>query len=267
MNVKTNSSQENIEGLGLDIVELRQSIQKEYQEVARSPDKGFHFHTGRRLTKIVGYEPESLDGVPETAIASFAGTGNPFAIGPIHSGEHVVDIGCGAGIDTFIAAKKVGPSGRVIGVDMTEAMLERASIAKKESGSTNIEFKFGFMEELPIAGGWADVIISNGVFNLAPDKSKVLREMARVLKPDGRLQIADILVQREVPLSAKRKIDLWTGWIAGALLEEELDALVTSNGFIDFQITWRDDVFKGAPQAGSAANFGTLGINFKARKT
>jgi len=211
MNVKaeTVSGQEAIPGI--DIQELRQAISKEYEAVAQTPGKGFHFHTGRRLTAIVEYQPEWLDGIPESVIESFAGTGNPFSVGMIKPGESVLDIGCGAGIDTFIAAKKVGPTGHVIGVDMTDAMLDKARKAQKEIGCSQVRFEYGIIEEIPVADSWADVIISNGVFNLAPDKERVLQEMQRVLKPGGRLQIADILVQKEVPESARRKIDLWTG--------------------------------------------------------
>ncbi|WP_303722039.1 methyltransferase domain-containing protein [Malonomonas rubra] len=190
---------------------LRRAIQDEYKEVAEHPDKGFHFHTGRTLAGIVGYKEEWLAGVPETAIESFAGTGNPFSVGELQRGEKVVDVGSGGGIDSFIAARLVGPSGAVVGIDMTPAMLEKARAAALESEYDNIEFRQAFMEELPIADGWADVVISNGVLNLTPDKRKVLGEMYRVLRPGGRLQIADILVTREVPEGAKRKIELWTG--------------------------------------------------------
>ncbi len=210
MNVKTHTISKN-EADGVSILELRQAIQKEYHEVAQNPSKGFHFHTGRTLTRIVGYKQKWLEGIPEIAIESFAGTGNPLAIEAIKPGENVVDIGCGAGIDTFIAAKKVGSTGKVIGIDMTEAMLTKAQKANQEIGLGQVEFRTGFMEDLPISDGWADVIISNGVFNLSPNKERVLQEMVRVLKPGGRLQIADIIVQQEVPESAKRKIDLWTG--------------------------------------------------------
>jgi ubiquinone/menaquinone biosynthesis C-methylase UbiE len=123
----------------------------------------------------------------------------------------VVDVGCGAGIDSLIAARMVGPAGQVIGVDMTPAMLAKAQAAAAETQATNVEFRTGFGETLPVADGWADVVISNGVLNLIPDKSQALREMARVLKPQGRLQIGDILVQKPVPESDKRNIDLWTG--------------------------------------------------------
>ena len=197
--------------IDVDIGVLRDAIQEEYSEVAIEPEKGFHFHTGRKLAKILGYREEWLEGISEAAIESFAGTGSPFRLGELGRGENVVDVGCGAGIDSLIAARMVGSDGRVIGVDMTRAMLERAERAASESRFDNVEFRMGFMEELPVPDGWADVVISNGVLNLTPDKSKALAEWHRVLKPSGRLQIGDILVEREVPDESKRKIDLWTG--------------------------------------------------------
>ena len=196
---------------GLDVESLRRAIQEEYSLVAREPDRDFHFHTGRRLAGILAYDPEWLDGVPETTISSFAGTGNPFSLGPLMDGEHVVDVGCGAGIDSIIAAKMVGPGGRVVGVDMTPAMVEKARKGAKEAGVHNVEFRDGFAESLPVADNWADVVISNGVLNLFPDKLAGLREMARVLKPSGRLQIGDILVQKAVPEKGKQDINLWKG--------------------------------------------------------
>ena len=197
--------------IDVDVQVLRDAIQNEYAAVARDPTGDFHFHTGRTLTNIVGYRSEWLEGIPETAVASFAGTGNPFSLGSLQHGEHVVDVGCGAGIDSLIAAQMVGRDGRVVGVDMTPAMLDRARRAADEMGTTSVEFREGFMEALPVADGWADVIISNGVLNLTPDKTKALGEMARVLKPTGRLQIGDITIDRPVPEAAKQKIDLWTG--------------------------------------------------------
>ncbi len=206
-----NTLAEKVSELGLDLDELRQAISKEYEAVAKNPEQGFHFHTGRRLTRILGYADEWLEGIPESSIESFAGTGNPFSIGEISLGERVVDIGCGAGIDSLVAAKKVGSEGRVIAVDMTEAMLDKARRSSNEAGFNQVEFRHGHIENLPVPDGWADVVISNGVLNLTPDKKATLREMARVLNPKGRLQIGDILVQKKVPDSAKSKIDLWTG--------------------------------------------------------
>jgi SAM-dependent methyltransferase len=199
------------EELNLNLNELRKAIQDEYEVVAAEPQRGFHFHTGQPLARMLDYKEEWLAGLPETAVESFAGTGNPFSLGEIHPGEQVVDIGCGAGIDSLIAARMAEPTGQVIGVDMTPAMLEKARQAAGEAGLANVTFRQGYGEALPVPDEWADVIISNGVLNLMPDKMAGLQEMARVLKRNGRLQIGDILVQKEVPESAKRNIDLWTG--------------------------------------------------------
>jgi arsenite methyltransferase len=196
---------------GLDVDGLRRAIQEEYALVAAEPERDFHFHTGRRLAAIVGYDEEWLDGVPEATIASFAGTGNPFSLGALMPGEHVVDVGCGAGIDSIIAARMVGSTGSVIGLDMTPAMVEKARAGAKESELNNVDFRQGLAESLPVPDGWADVVISNGVLNLFPDKLAGLQEMARVLRPGGRLQIGDILVQKAVPEKGKQDINLWKG--------------------------------------------------------
>ena len=196
---------------GLDVEALRQAIRDEYAVVARNPEQGFHFHTGRPLSQLLGYDDTWLNGMPEGALASFAGTGNPFRLGKLLPGERVVDVGCGAGFDSLIASRMVGAEGSVVGVDMTPAMLAKARQSAAEAGSANVTFREGFAEALPVPDGWADVVISNGALNLVPDKAAALQEMARVLKPGGRVQIADILAQQPVPESAKRQIDLWTG--------------------------------------------------------
>ena len=196
---------------GLDVDALREAIREEYALVASEPEHGFHFHTGRRLAGMLGYKEEWLADVPKSTIASFAGTGNPFSLGRLAAGEHVVDVGCGAGIDSMIAAGMVGPSGAVVGVDMTPAMLEKARAGAEAAGFTNTRFHQGLAERLPVEDGWADVIISNGVLNLFPDKFGALQEMARALKPGGRLQIGDIVVDRAVGEKGKRNIDLWKG--------------------------------------------------------
>ena len=196
---------------GLDVAELRRAILEEYTTVATEPGRGFHFHTGRPLARMLGYDDAWLDGIPEPTIASFAGTGNPFSLGPLAPGDRVVDVGSGAGMDTLIAARMVGPTGYVVGVDMTPAMLDKARRSAAEAGLANVEFCYGVAEELPVPDEWADVVISNGVLNLFPDKAAGLREMARVLKPGGRLQVGDILVEKPVSEGAKRNIDLWKG--------------------------------------------------------
>jgi arsenite methyltransferase len=195
----------------LDIESLRRAIQLEYAEVAEQPELGFHFLVGRPLAELLGYDPAWLEGIPEASIESFAGTGNPFSVRLLAPGAHVVDVGSGAGLDSLIAGRMVGASGQVVGVDMTPAMLAKARRGAAAADLENVEFREGTAEALPIEDGWADVVISNGVLNLMPDKNVGMAEMARVLKPGGRLQIGDILVQHPVPESARQQIDLWTG--------------------------------------------------------
>lgn len=190
---------------------LRHEIRSEYAEVATEPDKGYHFHTGRRLAELLEYSTDDIDAAPDRSLDSFAGTGNPFSAGEIAQGSNVVDIGCGSGFDTLIAARRVGPTGRVIGVDMTPEMVEAAREGVAASGVSNTEILEGYAEDLPVEDAWADVVISNGVFNLCPNKPAALREFYRVLKPGGRLQLGDILIQKALPESAKSDIDLWTG--------------------------------------------------------
>lgn len=197
--------------INIDREILRSEISKEYSEVVNNPEQGFHFHTGRPLARILGYPDSLVDQVPEAALKPFAGTGNPFSLGELRSGERVVDMGSGAGFDSLIAAKMVGPSGQVVGVDMTQPMLKKARSAAEEAGLTNVEFREGHAESMPVPDGWADVVISNGVVNLCPDKSEVFGEIYRVLKPGGRIQIGDIMVEKAVPDEAKEDIDLWTG--------------------------------------------------------
>ena len=200
----------NIEDL-IDVDALREEVRKKYREVAESPTSGFHFHTGRQHALRMGYPESPLDQLPEEATEAFAGVANPFFWGLPRAGEKVVDLGSGAGMDSFIAALSVGPTGRVIGVDMTPEMVDRATQLARELNLDNIEFRQGFIEKLPVENEWADVVISNGVVNLCPDKLSVYREVNRILRPGGRMTVADICVERPVPAGALRDIDLWTG--------------------------------------------------------
>jgi arsenite methyltransferase len=195
----------------VDREQLRLSIKEKYSAVAETPEIGFHFHTGRPLAEMLQYNLTDVDRLPAATVESFAGMGNPFAMGRLNPGETVLDIGCGAGFDTLQAAMQVGATGRVIALDMTAAMLRRTTEGAAALGLGNVQAREGYMEELPVGDGTVDVVISNGVINLAPDKVAALEEIRRVLKPGGRIQIADIVVHRPVPQDAKDDIDLWSG--------------------------------------------------------
>jgi SAM-dependent methyltransferase len=195
----------------VDRDELRRRISEKYRDVAVNPALGFHFHTGRPLARMLGYPDAVIDLLPPGTVDSFAGTGNPFLFGDLAAGETVLDIGCGAGFDTLIAARQVGLGGRVISVDMTEEMRSKARDGAHALRFSNVDVREGYAESLPVADGSIDVVISNGVINLCPDKQAVFREMSRVLKPGGRIQVGDILVHREVPQDAKDDIELWSG--------------------------------------------------------
>ena len=195
----------------VDRAELRRAITEKYAEVATNPEQGLHFHTGRPLARMLGYADRLIDGIPAANVDSFAGMGNPFLFGDLAPGERVLDLGCGAGFDTLIAAQQVGPDGRIVAVDMTAEMLAKTAAGASTMGLTNVEVREGYAEALPVEDGWADVIISNGVVNLCPDKRAVFKEMFRVLRPGGRIQLGDIVVHKEVPQDAKDDIALWSG--------------------------------------------------------
>jgi len=195
----------------VDRNELRERIRAKYTDVAQEPDQGFHFHTGRPLAKMLRYTEEDMEALPAGTVDSFAGTGNPFSMGALNAGEIVLDLGCGAGFDSLIAARQVGPAGHVISVDMTEAMLEKTRVGAQQLGLTNVEPRFGYLESIPVDDSSVDVVISNGVVNLTPDKVQAMREVWRVLKPGARFQIADIVVHKEVPQDAKDDIELRSG--------------------------------------------------------
>ena len=190
---------------------LREQVREKYREVAAEPDATFHFHTGRPLAARLGYDDSVVGALPDRAVESFAGVGNPFSLRNLEPGEHVVDIGSGAGFDSFIAADQVGATGRVIGVDMTPEMLKKSRDTADALEFGHVEFQEGLAEALPVEDVWADVVISNGVINLCADKRAVFAEIRRVLRPGGHLQFADIANGRPVPPEALRDIDLWTG--------------------------------------------------------
>jgi SAM-dependent methyltransferase len=194
----------------IDVGLLKSEIRKTYASVSQEPEKDFVFPTGRAWAVDLDYPPE-LANVPESAVESFAGVANPFSLGRLAPGERVLDLGCGAGTDTLVAAQMVGPEGWVTGIDMTPEMLEKASRAADELGVSNTSFVEGEAERLPFDDGSFDVVISNGVIDLIPDKDAVFSELYRVLAPGGRLQLADVTIQQPVSEEGRRNIDLWTG--------------------------------------------------------
>jgi len=189
---------------------LRDEVRKKYREVAVDPHGTYHFHTGRPLARRLGYDDAIVDPLPDAAVESFAGVGNPFSLRRLANGERVVDIGSGGGFDCFVAASQVGTAGRVVGIDMTEEMLVKSRETARAMDMTNVDFREGLIEDMPVDDSWADVVISNGVINLCADKRRVFAEVQRVLKPGGYLQFADIANGKPVPEAAIRNVDLWT---------------------------------------------------------
>lgn len=198
--------------VGFDVGRLKQEVRQTYASVARDPSGNFHFHRGPEYAaRLLGYDLAELKSLPQIAAAPFAGVGNPFLMDSLPPGGTVVDIGSGAGMDCLLAGRRVGPDGTVVGVDMTDEMLERARAGAEEAGLDHVRFEKADINRLPIDSGSVDVVISNGVFNLAPDKTALFAELHRVVKAGGRLQFADITVGVELSEDARNDIDLWTG--------------------------------------------------------
>jgi arsenite methyltransferase len=195
----------------IDVETLRCEIRRTYARVSSEPGSGFIFPTGRAWALDLGYPADLLGRVPDASADSFAGVANPFSLGRLQPGERVLDLGCGAGTDSLVAAQMVAPEGRVVGIDMTAEMVAKVRDSARTMGITNVEFLEGEAEHLPFDEATFDVVLSNGVIDLIPDKDRVFGELYRVLRPGGRLQLADVTIQRPVSEEGRRNIDLWTG--------------------------------------------------------
>lgn len=255
--------------IGFDVAALRARVLATYERVAHDPSGDFHFHRGARYAAdYLRYDANELALLPDACTARFAGVGNPLRIGAIRSGETVLDHACGAGMDLLLAARRVGPSGRALGVDMTPAMRDVATDAAAEAGlSAIVTIRAGVFEQLPVDDDSVDVVISNGVVNLAPDKSQVFAEIHRVLRPGGRLYLADVVVQRELKYEVRNNADLWAACVAGALPEPELAELALASGFRDPRVTERFDCFRDtSAEAKVAKDLRVEAVNFSARK-
>lgn len=233
--------------IGFDEQRLRASVQAMYDRLARAPEGAFHFHRGLDYAvEVLGYDRAALLSLPPAAVARFAGVGNPHRVGPLRPGDTVLDHACGGGLDLLLAARAVGAGGRALGVDMTPAMCRATADAARDAGLAGVvEIRAGFFEELPVDDASVDVVLSNGVVNLAPDKPRVFREIARVLRPGGRLHLADVVVARDLRLEAREDPELWAACIGGALREAELLELAASVGLAGARVVERFDCFAG----------------------
>lgn len=245
------------------------AVRRMYTDVALTPERGFHFPTGRRACELVGYPAEQLDSIPATAVESFAGVAYPFAAGLIREGDTVLDIGSGAGTDALIASLLVGPSGRVIGLDMTAAMRDKLRANTIAASASNVDVLDGTAENIPLPDACVDVVTSNGVLNLVPDKRRAIAEIARVLTSGGRLQLADIVVESLPSAECRAHPELWAECIVGATtLDWYVDALATV-GIGDIRLGDRIDYFSASSSAETtkvAHSFGAYSIVLRGRK-
>jgi arsenite methyltransferase len=251
----------------LDTRDLEQRVKDMYHEVAVHPEREFHFETGRALAERLGYPPAQLDAIPAPAIDSFAGVGYFLDLAALSEGDAVLDLGSGSGMDSLLAARLAGATGRVIGVDMTDAQLDKATRLAAGAGITNVEFRRGYIEQAPVADASVDVVISNGVFNLAPDKSAVFREVARVLRPGGRLALADIVTDSQLPSGVTCDASLWAACIGGAMQIGDYQATIEGAGLAIQEVRINDQYrFLSDSAVGATQQWGVKSISLLAHR-
>ena len=248
---------------------ILEAVQAMYAEVAACPEKVFHFPTGRAACIQVGYPAAQLDAIPATAVESFAGVGYPFAADVLRPGDRVLDVGSGSGTDALIAARMVGPAGRVYALDMTESMRAKLAANAAQAGLANVTVLDGEAEEIPLPDGAVDVVTSNGVLNLVPDKRRALAEIFRVLRAGGRFQLSDIVLGRPVSQKSRENPKLWAECIVGAVKEEEYMEMLGALKFGNIESLRRLDYFSGSSSADTrkvAASFGAESVVLRATK-
>lgn len=251
----------------VNIEELRGKVKAMYQQVAEKPEGEFHFEMGRELAERLGYPREELDAVPDEAMASFAGVGYYFDLAELQQGEMVLDLGSGSGMDSFVAARQVGAFGKVVGLDMTDEQLAKAERLRKQHGIDNAEFVKGYIEQLPFEDDHCDVVISNGVINLAAEKEQVFTEIARVLKPGGRLAIADIVTEKQLTDAIVCDASLWAACIGGAAQKDSYQHMISSAG-LDVQTIRVNDQYQFLSKSaqGATEQFGVKSVSLLAQK-
>lgn len=250
----------------IDTATLTAKVQEMYRAVARAPQEEFHFETGRALAERLGYPPVELDRLPQGAIESFAGVGWFFDLADLREGEAVLDLGSGSGMDAFFAALRVGPTGRVVGIDMTDAQLEKADRLRAEHDFDQVSFRAGRIEQLPVDDASVDAVISNGVINLTPDKDRVFQEAARVLRPGGRLAIADIVTDTALTEAIVSNVDLWASCIGGAPRQDDYRDAIVRAGLQVEQMRPNDYQFLSEQARGASDTYGVRSVSVLARK-
>lgn len=251
----------------LNTSDLEQKVKNMYREVALHPHEKYHFEMGRPLAEKLGYDPEQLNQIPQQAIESFAGVGFFFDYAAIKEGDKVLDLGSGSGMDSFLAAIKVGKTGSVVGLDMTDEQLQKAERLRDQYGFTNVSFQKGYIEQLPFENSSFDVVISNGVINLCPDKSKVFKEIGRVLKTGGRLAIADIVTEKNLPDNVVCDATLWASCIGGASQEDEYSTAIKAGGLhIVAVMTNKSYAFISSSAQSASKKYGVKSVSLLAEK-
>ena len=251
----------------INTAELEQKVKKMYSDVALHPKGEYHFEMGRGLAEKLGYEKSDLDRIPAAAIESFAGVGYYFDIANLKEGEQVLDLGSGSGMDVFVAALQVGNNGHVSGVDMTDEQLEKSERLRKENNVANVSFHKSYIEKLPFADSSFDAVISNGVFNLSPDKEKVFAEVARVLKPKGRMVIADIVSEKQLPENVVCNSTLWAACIGGASQQDDYSNAIKQAGMEVLYVKTNDAYgFISKSAKGASKDYGVKSVSVFAEK-